>query len=154
MKLIKFEIEDGRLLNITCKRTRFDYLKEIEELEENMKSKDLDHKYFGCGRDIDGNIVFSFRLLDVEKDIKPYIKYSSPEEISLLDMRTDENIKLQNNWNELKKLIDERIGDCRYFLTNADVNYEKENMKKFMWLKEELQVLKSKVQELEQVKDE
>lgn len=61
--------------------------------------------------------------------------------------------KLQNNWNELKKLIDERIGDCRYFLANADVNYEKENMKKFMWLKEELQVLKSKAQELEQGKD-
>lgn len=63
-------------------------------------------------------------------------------------------LKLQNNWNELKKLIDERIGDCRYFLTNADINYEKENMKKFMWLKEELQVLKSKAQELEQGKDE
>lgn len=102
MKLIKFEIEDDRLLNITCKRTRFNYLEEIRELEENMKSKDLDHKYFGCGRDIDGNIVFTFRLLNIEKDIKPYIKYSSPEEISLLDMRTDENIKLQNNWNELK----------------------------------------------------
>ena len=75
MKLIKFEIEDGCLLNITCKRTRFDYLKEIKELEENMKSKDLEYKYFGCGRDIDGNIVFSFRLLDVERDIEPYIKY-------------------------------------------------------------------------------
>jgi IS30 family transposase len=62
--------------------------------------------------------------------------------------------QLQNNWNELKKLIDERIGDCRYFLANADVNYEKENMKKFMWLKEELQILKSKAQELEQGKDE
>ena len=62
--------------------------------------------------------------------------------------------QLQNNWNELKKLIDERIGDCRYFLANADVNYEKENMKKFMWLKEELQFLKSKAQELEQGKDE
>ena len=62
--------------------------------------------------------------------------------------------ELKNNWNELKKLIDERIGDCRYFLANADVNYEKENMKKFMWLKEELQVLKSKAQELEQGKDE
>lgn len=62
--------------------------------------------------------------------------------------------KLENNWNELNKLIDERIGDCRYFLANADVNYEKENMKKFMWLKEELQILKSKAQELEQGKDE
>lgn len=61
---------------------------------------------------------------------------------------------VQNNWNELNKLIDERIGDCRYFLANADVNYEKENMKKFMWLKEELQILKSKAQELEQGKDE
>lgn len=109
MKLIKFEIEDDRLLNITCKRTRFNYLEEIRELEENMKSKDLDHKYFGCGRDIDGNIVFTFRLLNIEKDIKPYIKYSSPEEISLLDMRTDENIKLQNNWNELKKSLKTRI---------------------------------------------
>ena len=62
--------------------------------------------------------------------------------------------ELQNNCNELNKLIDDRIGDCRYFLANADVNYEKENMKKFMWLKEELQILKSKVQELEQGKDE
>ena len=138
MKLIKFEIEDGRLLNITCKRTRFDYLKEIEELEENMKSKDLDHKYFGCGRDIDGNIVFSFRLLDVEKDIKPYIKYSSPEEISLLDMRTDENIKLQNNWNELKKYISAEW----YCFDNESVEFEV--ARKIM----------KKAQELEQGKDE
>ena len=113
MKLIKFEIEDDRLLNITCKRTRFNYLEEIRELEENMKSKDLEHKYFGCGRDIDGNIVFAFRLLNIEKDIKPYIKYSSPEEISLLDMRTDENIKLQNNWNELKKWLEECLNEIK-----------------------------------------
>ena len=75
----------------------------------------------------------------------------TPDDIELL---LDYIKKLQKNCTELKGLIDERIEDCRYFLANADVNYEKENMKKFMWLKEELQILKSKAQELEQGKDE
>ena len=79
------------------------------------------------------------------------IQHLFPLEIEVIINYIDE---LQNNWNELKGLIDERIEDCRYFLTNADVNYEKEDMKKFMWLKEELQILKSKAQELEQGKDE
>lgn len=142
MKLIKFEIEDGCLLNITCKRTRFDYLKEIKELEENMKSKDLDHKYFGCGRDIDGNIVFTFRLLNIEKDIKPYIKYSSPEEISLLDMRTDENIKLQNNWNELKDHFKRETINLE--IKKEDMSVD-EYVDRKMFLKEVL----NKMQELE-----
>lgn len=78
---------------------------------------------------------------------------SKVEQNDTLEYLYNRIIELQNNWNELKKLIDERIRDCRYFLANADVNYEKENMKKFMWLNEELQVLKSKAQELEEGKD-
>ena len=80
--------------------------------------------------------------------------YRNETKRNKIEQLEQKNKQLQNNWNELKKLIDERIGDCRYFLANADVNYEKAHMKKFMWLKEELQVLKSKAQEMEQGKDE
>lgn len=75
MKLIKFEIKDDCFLEITCKRPSIfkSYLEEIDKMENNLKSKDLGYKYLGSSIDINGNIVFTFRLLDFEKDIKPYI---------------------------------------------------------------------------------
>lgn len=86
---------------------------------------------------------------DFEKDLANVMGNFIEVNLDCVEKQNQEIEQLQNNWNELKGLIDERIEDCRYFLANADVNYEKENMKKFMWLKEELQVLKSKAQELE-----
>lgn len=78
MKLIKFEIEDDCLLKITCKRPNMfkSYLEEIEKVISDMKAKDLGYKYFGWSFDIKGNMVFTFRLLDADKDIKPYLKDS------------------------------------------------------------------------------
>ena len=78
MKLLKFEIVDDCLLEITCKRPSFfkSYLEEIDKVVENMSAKNLGHKYFGWSFDINNNIVFIFRLLDADKDIKPYCKYS------------------------------------------------------------------------------
>lgn len=75
MKLIKFEIKNDCLLEITCKKPSIfkSYLEEIGKIEDNLKSKDLGYKYLGSSIDINGNIVFTFRLLDFEKDIKPYI---------------------------------------------------------------------------------
>ena len=76
MKLLKFEIVDDYLLEITCKRPIFfkSYLEEINKVVENMRAKDLGYKYLKWRFDIKGNIVFTFRLLDVDKDIKPYLK--------------------------------------------------------------------------------
>ena len=39
-----------------------------------MSAKDLGYKYLDWCFDIKGNIVFTFRLLDADKDIKPYLK--------------------------------------------------------------------------------
>ena len=76
MKLLKFEIVDDCLLEITCKRPSFfkSYLEEIDKILENMSAKDLGYKYLEWHFDIKGNIVFTFRLLDADKDIKPYFK--------------------------------------------------------------------------------
>ena len=76
MKLLKFEIVDDCLLEITCKRPCFfkSYLEEIDKVVENMSAKDLGYKYLKWHFDIKGNIVFTFRLLDADKDIKPYFK--------------------------------------------------------------------------------
>lgn len=76
MKLLKFEIVDDYLLKITCKRPNFfkSYLEEIDKVVENMSAKDLGYKYLNWCFDIKGNIVFTFRLLDADKDIKPYLK--------------------------------------------------------------------------------
>lgn len=77
MKLIKFEIVDDCLLKITCKRPSFfkSYLEEINKVVENMSAKNLGYKYLGWSFDIKRNIVFTFRLLDADKDIKPYLKW-------------------------------------------------------------------------------
>ena len=75
MKLLKFEIVDDCLLQITCKIPRFkSYSEEIDKVVENMSAKDLGYKYLKWHFDIKGNIVFIFRLLDTDKDIKPYLK--------------------------------------------------------------------------------
>ena len=76
MKLIKFEIEDDCLLKITCKRPNIfkSYLEEIEKISGDMRANKLGYKYYGWSFDVDGNIVFIFRLLNLEKDIKPYFK--------------------------------------------------------------------------------
>lgn len=75
MKLLKFEIVDDCLLEITCKIPSFkSYLEEIDKVVENMSAKDLGYKYLKWHFDIKGNIVFTFRLLDTDKDIKPYLK--------------------------------------------------------------------------------
>ena len=132
----------------------------IKMNEEKIKQFELSLK---CANEMleiqgqDGNYNYDSYMLGMYNGMEYIISlfehrepnYRNGKEIEFLSDK-----QLQNNWNELKGLIDERIEDCRYFLANADVNYEKENMKKFMWLKEELQVLKSKAQELEQGKDE
>ena len=75
MKVIKLEIEDDCLLKITCKCPWYkSYLEEIEKITSELKAKDLHYKYLKWHFDIKGNIVFTFRLLDADKDIKPYIK--------------------------------------------------------------------------------
>ena len=77
MKLIKIEIEDDTLLKITCKPSLFkSYLKEIDKITEDMRAKDLRYKYFGLSFDKNKNIVLAFRLLDADKDIKPYTKFN------------------------------------------------------------------------------
>ena len=75
MKIIKFEIVDDCLLQITCKCKWYkSYLEETKKLTDGLSSKDLHYKYLGWSFDINNNIVFTFRLLDADKDIKPYIK--------------------------------------------------------------------------------
>lgn len=75
MKLLKFEIVDDVILEITAKKPIFkSYLEEIEKIKSQMKAKDLGYKYYGWYLDINKNIVFKFRLLDADKDIKPYLK--------------------------------------------------------------------------------
>ena len=75
MKLLKFEIEKDCFLKITVKKPRFkSYLEEIERVKSDMRAKDLGYKYLGWHFDIKNNIVFCFRLLDTDKDIKPYLK--------------------------------------------------------------------------------
>lgn len=76
MKLIKFEIKNDCLLEITCKKPNIfkSYLEEINKIVENLKSRDLGYKYLGWSFNCEKNIVFTFRLLDAEKDIKPYLK--------------------------------------------------------------------------------
>ena len=51
------------------------------------------------------------------------------EEVCLLDMRTDENIKLNNNWNELKEYIEKQIIDSK---TTSSENYYFKTIYKFM----------------------
>lgn len=77
MKIIKFEIEEECLLKITCKRPSIfkSYLEEIEKITSDLRAKYLSYKYFGWSFDKDNNIVFTFRLLDGDKDIKPYIRW-------------------------------------------------------------------------------
>lgn len=76
MKLLKLEIKDDCLLKITCKRPNIfkSYLEEIDKITSELKTKDLHYKYLGWHFDIKQNIVFTFRLLDADKDIKPYVK--------------------------------------------------------------------------------
>ena len=76
MKLLKLEINDDCLLEITCKRPNIfkSYLEEIDKITSELKTKYLHYKYLGWHFDIKQNIVFTFRLLDADKDIKPYIK--------------------------------------------------------------------------------
>lgn len=76
MKVIKFEIVHDCLLKITCKKPNIfkSYLEEIEKIVSDMRAKELGYKYFGWSFDIDNNIVFTFRLLDADKDIKPYCR--------------------------------------------------------------------------------
>ena len=77
MKLIKIEIENDTLLKVICKPSLFkSYLKETDKILEDLKAKDLHYKYFGWNFDKDKNIVFVFRLLDADKDIKPYTKFN------------------------------------------------------------------------------
>lgn len=75
MKLLKIEIKDDSLLEITCKRPIFkSYLDEVDKLTCYLKAKDLHYKYYGWSFDINKNIVFTFKLLDLDKDIKPYLE--------------------------------------------------------------------------------
>ncbi len=81
MKIIGIDIKDDCLLKITCKCPWYkSYLKEIDKLTCYLKAKDLHYKYFGWSFDENDNIVFKFRLLDADKDIKPYIKFKSEVE--------------------------------------------------------------------------
>ena len=76
MKLIKIEIKDDTLIEITCKPSRFkNYKREVDEITRNLNSKDLCLKYFGNSFDVNGNIVFTFRTINFDKDTKPYIEY-------------------------------------------------------------------------------
>ena len=79
MKLLKFEIKDDSILEITCKRPAWykSYLEEVEKVIEDMRAKDLGYKYYGWHFDIDKNIVFTFKLFDYDKDVKPYLKYTN-----------------------------------------------------------------------------
>lgn len=75
MKLIKFEIRNDKILEITCKPSKFkSYPKEIKKLKTNLHAKKLHEKCYGWGFDENKNIVFCFRLLDSDSDVKPYLR--------------------------------------------------------------------------------
>ena len=96
----------------------------LEELKLSKKQSNDERYEYLCSQ---------FNAVDYAMKLEKYtIKLQQEnqqlkEEVSLLDMRTDENIKLQNNWNELKKWLGTRI--------NTDKNYERNSH-----IKEKLQV--------------
>lgn len=76
MKLIKIEIKDDTLIEITCKPSKFkNYKRKVDEITRNLNAKDLWLKYYGRSFDVNGNIVFTFRTINFDKDTKPYIEY-------------------------------------------------------------------------------
>lgn len=100
MKIIKFKIIDDCLLQITCKCSWYkSYLQEIEKITEDLKSKDLHYKYLEWRFDIKGNIVFTFRLLDMDKDVKPYIDKIGDSRIDVLIHRMERLIEYLGNKN-------------------------------------------------------
>jgi len=74
VKIVGINIKDDYLLEIICKCSWYkSYLEEIDKLTYYLKAKDLHYKYLGWSFDKNKNIVFTFRLLDADKDIKPYL---------------------------------------------------------------------------------
>ena len=109
MKLLKFEIIDDMILEITVKKPIFaSYLDEINKLTEDLHARELGYKYMGWYLDIKKNIVFKFRLLDWEHDVKPYAEIkevfknerksdSKSNKMVGGNKRNNKNIQLQSN---------------------------------------------------------
>lgn len=73
---------------------------------------------------------------------------SKAEQNDTLEYLYNRIIKLQNNWNELKKYADERLDTAKYLYENRHINRTD-----FQVRQDETIKLKRKMQELEQGKD-
>ena len=108
MKLVGIKIKDGKMLEIKIKKSIFKGIREtIREVERGFSYsfvRDLKYKYYGWEIDEDKNIIFRFRLLDAERDIKPYITaidISKYEDFDLSDVSME--------YPQLVKLIGKMI---------------------------------------------
>ena len=109
MKLIKFEIVNDVRLEITVKKPIFSsYLDAIKKLTEDLHARELGWKYMGWHLDEKKNVVFNFRLLDWQHDIKPYAEIkevlknerkSKPKTNTMArgNKTSNTNVRLQSN---------------------------------------------------------
>ena len=117
MKLLNMYIENDYILKLIFKKPRFNnYELTIGKVVDNLKARELEYKYLGWEIDTNMNIVFSFRLLDYGKDIKPYMNKEITEEIKSLNRVIKE---LKKNAKHLGNELHEK--DLELYKKNCEI---------------------------------
>ena len=126
MKLLNMYIENDYILKLIFKKSRFNnYELTIGKVVDNLKARELEYKYLGWEFDANKNIVFSFRLLDYGKDIKPYINKEITEEIKSLNRVIKE---LKKNAKHLENELHEN--DLELYKKNCEIDSLNEEIEK------------------------
>lgn len=126
MKLLNMYIENDYILKLVFKKPRFNnYELTIGKVVDNLKARELEYKYLGWKIDTNKNIVFSFRLLDYGKDIKPYMNKEITEEIKSLNRVIKE---LKKNAKHLENELHEK--DLELYKRNCEIDSLNEEIEK------------------------
>lgn len=126
MKLLNMYIENDYILKLIFKKPRFNnYESTIGKVVNNLKARELEYKYLGWKIDTNKNIVFSFRLLDYGKDIKPYMNKENIEEIKSLNRVIKE---LKKNAKDLENELHEK--DLELYKKNCEIDSLNEEIEK------------------------